>query len=176
MTYGTLISTQTIGAGGALSIDFNSIPQTYTDIMVVVSGRTNSTTTSSGNFGDILIKFNGSTSGYNERQLYSIMNGSSSSSNGGFYTSTAYLGGMNGANTTANCFSTAQLYIPNYTSAINKSFFSDNMGEQNSTNAFSQIVANSWSNTNAITSISIYPLGGIDAWVQYTTASLYGIK
>ena len=38
MTY-TLISTVTVGAGGAASIDFNSIPGTYTDLLLVVSVR-----------------------------------------------------------------------------------------------------------------------------------------
>jgi len=34
------IATVTVGAGGASNITFSSIPQTYTDIKVVVSART----------------------------------------------------------------------------------------------------------------------------------------
>jgi aspartate/tyrosine/aromatic aminotransferase len=36
----TPIYTQTVGSGGALSIAFNNIPQFYTDLKVVISGRT----------------------------------------------------------------------------------------------------------------------------------------
>ena len=34
-----LIASSTVGAGGASSIDFNSIPNTYTDLLVKLSGR-----------------------------------------------------------------------------------------------------------------------------------------
>ena len=34
-----LIETVTVGVGGAASIDFTSIPQTYKDLLFVVSGR-----------------------------------------------------------------------------------------------------------------------------------------
>ena len=36
----TLISSVTVGAGGASSIDFTSIPATYTDLLVKFSLRT----------------------------------------------------------------------------------------------------------------------------------------
>jgi hypothetical protein len=35
----TLISSVTVGAGGASSIDFTSIPATYTDLLIKVSAR-----------------------------------------------------------------------------------------------------------------------------------------
>ena len=35
----TLISSVTVGAGGASSIDFTSIPSTYTDLLVKISAR-----------------------------------------------------------------------------------------------------------------------------------------
>ena len=35
------IQTVTVGSGGAASIDFTSIPQTYTDLKIVLSARTN---------------------------------------------------------------------------------------------------------------------------------------
>jgi hypothetical protein len=33
----TALSTVTVGAGGAATIDFTSIPQTYTDLIVKIS-------------------------------------------------------------------------------------------------------------------------------------------
>jgi len=43
-----LISSVTVGAGGASSIDFTSIPSTYTDLRLVVSLRSGSSGTSRG--------------------------------------------------------------------------------------------------------------------------------
>ena len=34
-----LISKQTVGSAGASSITFSNIPQTYTDLKVIISGR-----------------------------------------------------------------------------------------------------------------------------------------
>ena len=48
----TLISSVTVGSGGASSIDFTSIPATYTDLCLVWSGR------SAGSDVDTKITFN----------------------------------------------------------------------------------------------------------------------
>jgi hypothetical protein len=40
LTY-TAIKTVTVGSGGAANIDFTSIPQTYTDLVLKVSARMN---------------------------------------------------------------------------------------------------------------------------------------
>jgi hypothetical protein len=34
-----LIETVTVGSGGAANIEFTSIPQTYTDLKLVISGK-----------------------------------------------------------------------------------------------------------------------------------------
>jgi len=39
----TLISSVTVGSGGAATMTFSSIPQTYTDLLVRVSARNTST-------------------------------------------------------------------------------------------------------------------------------------
>ena len=39
------ITTVTVGSGGASSIDFTSIPQTYTDLVIKTSARNTSTST-----------------------------------------------------------------------------------------------------------------------------------
>ena len=60
----TLIASSTVGAGGASSIDFTSIPSTYTDLCLKVSARSTATDTNV----NMYVKFNGSTSGYSGRQ------------------------------------------------------------------------------------------------------------
>ena len=53
-----LLSSVTVGAGGASSINFTSIPATYTDLVLKISARTNST----GAGSTYKISLNGSSS------------------------------------------------------------------------------------------------------------------
>jgi hypothetical protein len=157
------LATVTVGSGGASSIDFTSIPQTYTDLIVKLSGRTLQTQV----YGVVYMKFNGSTANQTAIRLYGG-DGSAGSDN----TVTAAL--LSGNNATASTFGTADIYIPNYTSSNFKSVSSDSVGETNGTSGiYVQLSANLWSSTSAITSLSFY---GSNDFVQYTTATLYGIK
>ncbi len=157
------IATVTVGAGGAASIDFTSIPQTYTDLHLLVSMR-EETSASAVAF----IKFNNTTTNRSERYLQG--NGSSASSG----TTTVLQFIVCQPSDTANTFGNASIYIPNYTSSNNKSVSSDSVSENNATGAFSRLVAGLWSNTSAINQITITTDTGDVA--QYSTATLYGIK
>lgn len=158
-----LIQTVTVGAGGATSIDFTSIPSTYTDLVLVFAGRS----TASNTAQTALLSFNSSTSSFAERRLYG--NGSSAASD----TVARELGIVPGATATASTFSSSSCVIPNYTGSTNKAFSVDCVWEQNAASANQLIYAGLWSNTAAITSISITLDAGSHA--QYSTASLYGI-
>ena len=61
-----LIASYTVGAGGAASIDFTSIPATYTDLVLKLSSRT-----ATGGANDVYIQFNtdSTSANYSERQL-----------------------------------------------------------------------------------------------------------
>ena len=165
--YGTLISSVTVGAGGASSIDLTSIPQIYTDLVLVLSGRTTNTSSDGA-----LVQINGDTSSanYTYRWLY----GNGSAANFGTGTLAGFLAfRVNGSSTTANTFGNGQMYIPNYTSSVAKIASMDAVDENNATAAFSFINAGRWSGTAAITSIKILNSGyNLD---QYSTAYLYGL-
>ena len=107
-----LIAKQTVGADGAASVTFSSIPQTFTDLKVVVSGRASTTTTG------IDITFNGSTTGYSNRRLYGTGSGVASDSAATTYISNIMI---NDSSYTANTFGNGEVYIPNYTSSNNDS-------------------------------------------------------
>jgi len=162
------ISTVTVGSGGAASIDFTGIPQTYTDLNILFSVR------STGNYNadglGLLIKFNGSTSSFSFRALEG--NGASAISFNNTTNQIAGIGG--GSNVTANTFNNGSIYIPNYTGSNNKSFATDSVMENNGTTAADDMYASLWSNTAAITSITIYPSASNLA--QYSSATLYGIR
>lgn len=163
------IASVTVGSGGASSIDFTSIPSTYTDLCVKLSARTSGTLSRSES---IYLRFNGvTTSSYSDRYLQG--SGSSASSGSGS-TTYIYIGEQPQSPSTASTFGNAEIYIPNYAGSNNKSLSVDNVQEDNQTTAYATLVAGLWSNSAAITSIKVYPT--LSNFVQYSTATLYGIK
>ena len=163
LTY-THINTLTSGSGGQLSLEFTNIPQTYTDLLIKFSARNEV----AGNSG-VYIQFNGSTSNFSGRYLEGTGSGVQSGS------LARYLGTEVAAGNTANTFSNGEVYIFNYTSNSNKVFGADDVGENNATQAYQTLTAGLWSNTAAITSITLTLVGAED-FAQYSTATLYGIK
>jgi len=165
------IATVTVGSGGAANIEFTSIPQTYTDLVLMTSLRSTDT---ASNWGAAGIRFNGdSGSNYYAIELYGT--GSAAGSGGGSASTSLNAGRPNANGTTANTFSNATLYIPNYTSSNQKSTSEDSVTENNATAALSPLVAGRWTGSSAITSMVLTPSGGF-SWMQYSTATLYGIK
>jgi hypothetical protein len=162
----TLISSVTVGSGGAANIEFTSIPATYTDLVLKVSARAASGGAVNNN---IQLEFNGSSTSKSLIELYG--NGSSAASAS---LSEMRVGYISGSTATASTFGNSELYIPNYAGANNKSSSSDSVSESNTTAVLSGLEANLWSNTAAITSIKIF----IDTinFAQYSTAYLYGIS
>jgi len=79
-----------------------------------------------------------------------------------------------GAGSTSSTFSNIEVYIPNYAGSTYKSASSDGVTENNATSAYAELAAHLWSNTNAINQITFTVDGGSN-FVQYSTASLYGI-
>ena len=157
----TLISSVTVGSGGAASIDFTSIPATYTDLALKASINTSA--------GDPRLTFNSSSSGYSERLLYGNGTSAASASGTGSYFNWA-LQGIN----IANMFTSNDVYIPNYASSNNKSVSSDNVQEANQTTVAAYLFAGLWSNSAAITSITVTQSSGV--LNQYSTFYLYGIS
>ena len=155
-----------VGAAGASSVTFSSIPQTgYTDLVIKASTRDSS----SAVFDDIVVSFNGSAASMTRRFLETT-NGSTTGS--GAQANSDFIYG-NAATATANTFGNSEMYISNYTSSNYKSVSVDNSAENNATAAFLSLMAGLWSNTAAITSISLAPLTG--TFSQYSSFYLYGV-
>ena len=162
------LQTVTVGSGGATSVSFNSIPQGYTDLKLVISIRT--TFNGSNNF-TYAYNFNGSSSGYSHRTLEG--NGSSAVSINASNLTYGFTGWINDAATTSNTFTSSELYIPNYTSSNYKSQIVDTVTENNATLAYQTLHAGLWSNTAAINSIQVSVFG--QTIQQYSTFALYGV-
>ena len=164
------IATANAGAGGSSSLAFTSIPSTYTDLVVKISGRSASATF--GNDG-ITLEINGSASNFSSKQLAGDGSTTSSASR-----TTNYIGALlDNAGATTNTFTNTEIYFPNYTSTTTaKSFSLDSVAENNATLAEADLVAVLWNPATqaAITSLTFKTVTASN-YVQYSTATLYGI-
>jgi hypothetical protein len=165
------LATTTVGSGGVSSVTFSAIPQVYTDLVIKGSVRD----TDSGSTADnIYLRFNGSSSGYSEKTL----TGTGAAANSYSQSSIGQIDyfASNSGGTTANTFNNFEIYIPNYSGSNNKSVSLDSVNETNATNAYSYLTAGLWSNTAAITSITISIGTGTYNLAQYSTLTLYGVR
>ena len=163
-----LISSVTVGSGGAANIEFTSIPDTYTDLVILSSLRTN---TSGDDFDGIRMTFNNASANRSMKRLYGLGSGSPGTSSNSYIMASQASTALNTSNTFGNGF----CYIPNYRSSNYKSASSEEVNENNATRAIAEIDANLWSDTSAITSIQLVSENAAN-FVQYSTAYLYGIS
>jgi hypothetical protein len=163
-----------VGSGGQAAIDFTAIPATFTDLVIKISARCDST----GGYPETLnLKFNSSaTTDYSFRGLFSVT--ATPGSNNSSSLTSMRAGSIAVVATTANTFSNIEIYIPNYAStSYQKSVSIDATQESNSTVDFNYALifnAGFRSNTAAITSINLTSAAG--NFVQHSTAYLYGVS
>lgn len=152
-------------ASAQSSITFSNIPQTYTDLYVVLSSRG----ARAGEIADVLeLSFNADSTNRTSRRLY----GTGSSALSDSFTN-GRIGLINATTSTSNTFSNTSIYIPNYASSVAKSASIDNVMENNATVSFQEIFAFLWNDTDAITSVTLDLTN--DNFVQYSSATLFGI-
>jgi hypothetical protein len=169
ITY-SLIKTVTVGSGGTSSIDFTSIPSTYTDLVLKLSARTDRPTSGYGYFD---LAFNGSTA----NGTYARLNGYASGVNTGYNTQNIIA--VNTGDATANTFANWEMILTNYAGSYFKAMsieaaLQDISGVRET--PFNQLGAGLWSSTAAINRITLSPWSGYGTiFYQNTTCSLYGI-
>jgi len=166
MTY-RLIAHQEL-TGNQATITFSSISQSFTDLVLVTSLRTNNTSRTDG-WEDVLLIQNGSSSNVSVRQLYGTGAGGGQSNSG--------LGGgvfTNHANMTANTFSSVSFYFTNYTSNTNKAFTVESTNEQNAASALTLLGAGLITTSSPLTSLGFSTIGGV-SFVAGSSATLFGI-
>jgi len=159
-----LIESKTVGTAVG-SVEFTSIPATYTDLLFLISSQS---ALAEVNRGLYILNFNGSTANFSG--IYAQGAGSGTPSSGSL---AKYVGPTAAANTT-NLWSNQQIYIPNYASGNNKSYSVDSVMEANTTLSYIVNNAGYWANSAAITSVAFaYDSGNINV---NSTFYLYGIK
>jgi hypothetical protein len=163
-----LISKSEVGSGGVGSIEFTTIPSTFTDLLVRVSVRNNGQV-----FGRVT--FNGSSSNYSKTTILNA-NGSLSA---GASSDNDYTIWSPTTSSTANTYGFMDIYIPDYRSSAYKCISMESLTENNAASPYiyAGIFSFIWSNTSPITSIELTSHNSpSNKWTQYSSAYLYGIK
>ena len=158
-----LIDKSILGSTTA-SVTFSSIPSTYTDLVLKVSSRSDTSDVLTA----VFISFNATTTNFSGKFLLGTGGAAVSGS------LSRFTGHADAASATSNTFQNGEIYIPNYLSSNYKSFSADSVQENNNTTAYSSLVAGLWTITDAITSITLTPDAG--SFVSGSSFYLYGIK
>jgi hypothetical protein len=158
-----LIETKTLGTAAA-SVEFTSIPQTFTDLVIVASVRNSG----SGASNNLFFRFNGQDANRSYKMLYGSGTSALSTSD-----TKLEFGQIPASGATANTFSNGEAYVSNYSGSQNKSMSIMNVRENNIAASFLGMTAGLWTNTAAITSV-LFTVNG-DNLVAGSTISLYGI-
>jgi len=156
----TPIATTTLGSS-ASSVTFSSIPQTYTDLVLITEGIG----LTSGNYdADLNVQLNSDT-GSNYSFTYIIGDGSSAFSNRGSNTSNGIVGGVNNQGRSMGICN-----FNNYSNTTTYKTFIARINRPTLTASF----VNLWRSTSAISTIYLYPNGGKSFDTGFTF-TLYGI-
>ncbi len=175
------IATTTVGAGGASSVTFSSIPSTFTHLQVRALGRTDRPTY---NVGSYSVTFNGDTgSNYSRHYMRGIpaSPGASVDAGGGASQTFIDLGQFAGSTASSGIFGMGITDILDYANT-NKNKTVRHIGAVDTNGAasgvagFVQVSSGAWLNTSAITSLTFTPIEGASNFTQYTSFALYGIK
>lgn len=151
------IATTTLSSA-ASSITFSSIPSTYTDLRLVVTGLT-------GGDGNVALTFNSSTTNYSRTYLQG--DGASAISSRNTSTVRAPIGNVNSTNR-----SMSEVDIFNYAGSTYKTILYKGSADTNGSGTI-QVGVDLWQSTSAITSIQIVN-DYAGTFTAGATATLYG--
>jgi hypothetical protein len=154
----TPIATTTLGSNAA-SYTFNSIPSTYTDLIIVVYG------TATGSGSNAYVQYNGDT-GSNYSNIYVYGSGTSAISGTNTSQTQANFGYVNATYGTSIC------QIQNY---ANTTTYKTYLARWNNTDVLVAASVSLWRSTAAITSILV-GCGSGNSFITGTSITLYGIK
>ena len=158
--------------GTQASIEFTSIPSTYSHLQIRLMARSNRSAVVNDSFH---LQFNSDTgSTYNNHYL----NGDGSSAAAGAETSVTNISlyRIAGAGAGTNTFGVSVIDILDYKNTNKYTTVRGLSGIDNNGAGNVSLGSGLWRNTAAITSIKLFPNNGSSSFVQYSTADLYGIK
>ena len=163
------IYTQTVGAGGVGEITFNNIPQTYTDLKIMISARV----ANSAVANTIYMGINGSYATGNVSARYLAGDGGVVTTSAG---SNPLIGDVSANSATANTFGIVETYIPYYAGGRWKGWISDSVSENNASGsgvAFQETWTGILRGGGPVTSLKFSASAN---FMQYSTFTIYGIS
>ena len=161
-----LIATQTVGAGGAASVTFSSIPGTYKHLQV------------RGVFKPSAIDWAGirlnsdSTFSYKTHEI----RGDGASATSGSGTPSGVYVGLYNVTPAANTFAALMFDILDYASTSKTTTVRTLHGGDLNGSGTIGLASGMWTSTSAVTSITILGLATSSTLQQFSTFSLYGMK
>lgn len=159
---------------GSNQVAFLNIPQTYTDLKLVVSARAASGTDAAQG---IYMQLNSDGSAiYSGTTLRNASNAANAYRSNG---SNAFLEfDINSSNNTTNNYASVEIYIPNYTSNSFKQVIAETAKEDNSSNTLTYNIlrANLFRSNAPISIITIGTNIAAPNFATHSTATLYGIS
>jgi hypothetical protein len=164
-----LISRTTFTASNVQVVNI-SLPQTYTDIMILASVR------HTANGQEMYITLNGS--GGSGTSLHSTqLEGQTTTTPRSFTINNAaaiWQVLYQGSEKVANAYGSVQVYIPSYTLATPKSILTESVSESNNGSVVQKFISSALNTSAALTSIQFITGNGF--FEQHSTISVYGIK
>jgi hypothetical protein len=168
-----LIAKQTVGAGGAASVTFDNIPNSYTDLKLVMSARATRTgtdiSTSAG------VTFNGDNGSYYSDKMIEGGFGSTRSASDSGTRFERF--DIPSDDATSSTFSNSEMYIVNYTSTNPKSVSYESVTENNASGAYMYLASGLY---NPPSNVAIYKITLTalysSTFSEFSTFYLYGIS
>lgn len=167
ITYVALISGS---PSGSSSFTISNIPQTYTDLMLVLSLKTNL-----GAYDDLVeARINSDTNNYTGTWCGQSGNGTTMNLLASTDTMNTFYCGPSAGATVANLFSVTEIYFPNYATSQRKVISTTATVEANAQfRGVTHLRSSVWSQTGAMSSLYVVANGNFTAG---STFDLYGIK
>jgi len=174
MAVWNVINHTELGASGAGSMDWSSIPSSYDHLCIVASVRGDTASHCPGFY----VRFNNdSGANYNNVRMDGYDTGGISSAESTDQTSADH-GKYNGASSAANCFTPIELWIFDYANTSRKKAMHGTWNPLGTSVTGWQwaagVHASQWESTAAINQVTIFP--DADDFVQYSAFTLYGIE
>jgi hypothetical protein len=161
---------RTLTAGSAGSVNFASIPGTFTDLRLVVSAMSDAAAASVG----FKVQFNGDTgANYSYNEIFS--NGGNPSGTQVLNVTSSLLGDLSGSTAPTNSGGIIVCDIPSYAGTQFHKHAQCESNQRNSSGAmgYREYTTTIWQNTAAITSILVFPDSG--NFQNNSVVSLWGI-
>jgi hypothetical protein len=166
VTSGSAASVTVGGGSGSCP----TIPSTYRDLEVVVSGRSNSGSSAAVN---LLMQLNGDT-GSNYDYEYTQANGTTTSSGQSIATTNLSVGLLSGNTAAAGLSGGDRIRIHDYASTTFYKTTSSQGGGDGGTGVFyNGTYAGNWKNTSAVTTLTVWPSSG--GFMDGSKVTVYGV-